>query len=175
MNAPALAVGRWELDATTSTARFVAHQLGRSIPGAIPFLSARCDIDDHGLPQRVAATLDLSAIDTGNPRRDRDLAKPGLLDIAAHPYLTVELADPSATTGGWTATAMVHARGAVAPVAVTIDTDIDTDTDALSDPASGVTVRVRGRLDRLPLGIRAPRFAIGRWVDLDVTARFRRA
>lgn len=166
MNAPTVAVGRWELDPATSTARFVARGMGRSVPGSIPFLSARCDVDAGGVPRRATADLDLAAIDTGNVRRDRDLAKPGLLDIAAHPTMTVEVDDLSVTSDGWTAIAVVHARGTAAPVEVTV-------VPETAPSADDAAVRIRGRLDRRLLGIKAPRFAIGRWVDLDVTARFR--
>ena len=46
----------------------------------MPIVSATVDVDAGGRPTAVHATLDLTGITTGNPKRDSDLQKPHLLD-----------------------------------------------------------------------------------------------
>ena len=56
------------------------------------------------------------------------------------------------------------ARGAHAPLDVAIET--------VATSAREVRVRVAGRLDRRPLGIKVPTFIIGRYLDLEADLTF---
>ena len=164
--APMLTAGTWTLDPVASTASFTAHQLWLKIPGSIPFLTAGATIGDANDLLGATAELDLRAIETGHPRRNRDLAKPSLLDTDAHPTLTVQIGPGSATGQGWTAAATVGARGATVQVPVHIA------VTERSDDGS-VRVSITGVLDLAPLQPKAPRFIIGRWVQIRVDALFR--
>lgn len=60
---------------------------GSGVWGSIPFRTATVEFGNHGEVVRATAELELTAIDTGNPRRDRDLAKPHLLNTHRNPIL----------------------------------------------------------------------------------------
>ncbi|WP_434614451.1 hypothetical protein [Arthrobacter sp. A5] len=68
--------GIWTLAAPESTAAFIAPHLWTSVRGAVPFRSAVAQIGHDGDLITATADLDVSALATGNARRDRDLAKP---------------------------------------------------------------------------------------------------
>src|SRR6185312_14571091 len=74
-------------DATATTASFtVTEKFGlMTARGTIP-VTADVTIDADGLP-RGTATLDVSALDTGNARRDKDLSGARFFDSATFPVV----------------------------------------------------------------------------------------
>ena len=160
--------GVWRLDARISTASFTAHQLWMNIQGTIPFRSGQAEMGPNGQLLGATAELDLTAIDTGNARRERDLARPTLLDIASHPTLTVRIGAGRPTATGWIAPATLGVRGRRCPVELTIRLDEP-------GPDGEYRVVLRTELDRTPLGMRAPRFIIGRRVQIEVEAVLQRS
>jgi polyisoprenoid-binding protein YceI len=160
--APVVATGRWVVDPGRSTATFTVTNVGvRTVSGSVPVLSGSLEVGDGGRPRRVAAGLDLSAIDTGNARRDADLRKPALLDLDAHPLLTFEAHEFEVGPQGWCALGTLAARGTGSQVTVL---GVPARTDG-SLHLVGTTV-----VDRTALGIRAPRLLIGRYVSIVVDA-----
>jgi polyisoprenoid-binding protein YceI len=124
-------------------------------------------VGDDALVSQAWISLSVPGIATGHSRRDADLRKPGLLNAAAHPSARVEVESAQATPGGGcTARAAVLARGQRAP--------LDLTAEIVPASAGDVRVRVAGRLDRRPLGIKAPTFIIGRFLDLEADLTFRR-
>ena len=166
----ALTTGTWQLDATASTASFRIGNLGRTVHGTVPLLEGTFEVSD-GKPESVWGSLDLSAIDTGHPKRDKDLRKPNLLDLDTHPTMTFASRSITATstgtsTGtdtGWHITGRLKIRD----IAVPVEGDVTLST---TDDGS-VTLVATARFDRKPLGIRAPRLLIGRLIDVTVTAK----
>jgi polyisoprenoid-binding protein YceI len=106
----------------------------------------------------VRAELDLGALDTRNPRRDADLRKPHLLDSGARPEMTFVAHGVRRRDDGWEVTGELRLRGTSCPL--TLDVEL----------LGGTRVRATGTLDRAPLGMRAPRPLIGRYVRIDVEA-----
>ncbi|GAB3897471.1 hypothetical protein GCM10029964_080370 [Kibdelosporangium lantanae] len=152
-----LAPGRWRAGTTTSEATFTVGNLGRTARGNVPIVDGTLDVDETGQPTAVHGTLDLGAIDTGNRRRDMDLRKPHLLDLDNHPTMTF-----TGTFRGTEVTGRLTARGTTTTLTGQVELST-TDSDH-------VVLTARARLDRRTLGIRAPRFVIGRWVDITVVA-----
>lgn len=74
------------------------------------------EIDDHGQPRAISGSLDLEAISTGNPRRDRDLRKPRFLDLDTHPTMTFAAGPSTVTPDGWQITGQLAARGTSVPL-----------------------------------------------------------
>ena len=79
-----LAAGRWTVDLANSSATFRVRSFGRTVTGSVPITEGAVEVDG-GRPTAITGSLDLSAIDTGNARRDSDLRKPRLLDLDHHP------------------------------------------------------------------------------------------
>ncbi|GGM86471.1 hypothetical protein GCM10011609_23710 [Lentzea pudingi] len=157
----ALALGVWQADVTRSTASFEVGNLGRKTHGTVPVTAGTVEIGTDGTLLAAHGTLDLGAIDTGNTKRDQDLRKPGLLDLDRHPSMTFTATSARTTGDGWQVTGTLAARGT--------ETVLD-GTVALSSEDGQVVMTATARLDRRTLGIRAPGFLIGRYVDITVTA-----
>jgi polyisoprenoid-binding protein YceI len=165
-----LTPGRWEVQNTLSCARFAVRNLGvRTVRGSVAIRAASVDVDEHGWPTSVDATLDLSRIDTANARRDRDLAKPQLLDTGRHPALVFHGYRVETDEGGWKVTGTLVAHGA--------ETDVLLDVRVVGGDRADedqVAVRASTSFDRRELGIRAPRLMIGRPITVTIDAVLRR-
>lgn len=70
----------------------------------IPVTSAHVEVTEDGSVRDVSAVLDIASVDTGHRKRDSDLRKPGLLDLANHPQLTFDGTHATPLEGGraWT-------------------------------------------------------------------------
>ena len=164
LSTPTLAAGRWRHVPNATTATFTVRNLGlRRVTGTVPIAEAWVDVDANGAPSAVRATLDLRAIATGNARRDADLQKPHLLGTAEHPTLGFT-GTPQLAAAGWTVPGTLAGRRAAE---VTVVATIE------SASPGELTVRGTTEFDRRELGVRAPRFLIGRRIQVTVTATFR--
>jgi polyisoprenoid-binding protein YceI len=156
--AAALRAGTWTVRSGRTTASFDVRNFGfNRVPGTIPVRAGSVEVDDSGEVTAVRAEFDLGALDTGNPKRDADLRKPNLLDSAARPEMTFEATAVRRHGDGWEVTGELRLRGTSCPLTL------------LVEPA-GEGVRATGTLDRTPLGVRAPRAMIGRYVRIVVDA-----
>lgn len=159
-----LAVGRWTVDPARSTATFGVRSLGRTVTGNVPITEGTMDVDESGRPRSISGSLDLGAVDTGNPRRDKDLRKPRFLDLDRYPAMTFAADGITASPAGWQVTGTLAVRG----------TSVRLAGDAAASSHEGsATVTAHTRLDRSDLGIRAPGIMIGHTIDITVTAALR--
>jgi len=158
----------WSLDTTASTATFAVRSFGvHVVRGRIPIRHGVVELDDAGKPRIVRARLDLTGIDTGNRRRDRDLAKPGLLDTRQWPELSFEgQVDVRLDSDGrrWKVPGVLAGHGT--STEITLDVEVTDRPDVFQ-------ARATASFDRRALGIRAPRLVIGRHilVLIDVVLR----
>jgi len=126
--------------------------VGRQVTGDEPD-------EQRGRPTAVHAELDLTRIDTGNPRRDHDLRRPHLLDTAHYPALTFDgVADGATVVGALTGR-----------MATRVSLDI---TSVTPGDTGTVTVHATTEFDRTALGVRAARFLIGRRIAVVIDAIF---
>ena len=159
-----LAVGRWTVDPAHSTATFRVRSLGRTVTGNVPITEGTMDVDESGRPRAISGSLDLDAVDTGNPRRDKDLRKPRFLDLDRYPAMTFAADSITASSAGWQVTGTLAVRGTSVRVA----------GDAAVYPQEGsANVTAHTQLDRRALGIRALAIMIGHAIDITVTATLR--
>jgi polyisoprenoid-binding protein YceI len=159
-----LAVGRWTVDPARSTATFRVRSLGRTVTGNVPITEGTMDVDESGRPRAISGSLDLGAVDTGNPRRDKDLRKPRFLDLDRYPAMTFAADSITASPAGWRVTGTLGVRG----------TSVRLAGDAAASSQDGsATVTAHTQLDRRALGIRAPGIMIGHAIDITVTATLR--
>lgn len=163
LRAPAVAAGVWTVSDSRTRVTFAVRNFGKPVQGAVTCGWGEVEVGETSDPVRVVAELDLGSIDTGIARRDADLRKPGLLDIDRHPTMTWTCDSFAPEDDGrWTADGVVHLRGTSAPLRVS--------ATAESRPDGWLRIRGTATLDRRAVGIRAPRFLIGRVVEIDVDA-----
>ena len=164
--------GSWTLADTSTVARFtVGNLVTKTVSGSMPITSASLTVcGDSSISVQVDA--DLAAIDTGHPRRDRDLRKPALLDLDRHPRLHFR-ADEIPAEGirvvaeGWQVPGLLTVKGTTAEIVL--------DVEVQPAGAAGLRVRATGRVDRRDFGIKAPRFMIGAVVEFEVDVPFARS
>ena len=159
--------GQWQVVASSAIARFAVRNFGvKTVHGTVPIIEAWVHVDDAGHPGAVHELLDLAGIDTGNPRRDRDLRRPSLLDTEQFPTLRFDGGPAERSDGGtWVQLGRLHGRDAAAPVMLTIDPLATAESGAIS-------VRASTEFDRRDLMIRAPRVLVGRRVAVTIEATF---
>ena len=165
--APALAAGTWTVDLTTARAAFAARNFFvKTVDGAITVTAATIEIDPAGRPVRLVADLDPATIDTGHPRRDKDLRGKRFLDVAAQPTMRLTASQFGATADGWRTDAVLRVHGR--------DVVLALDGRAPEGLPRVDRVRITGtaRLDLRAAGIRVPGFMVGRYVDITVSAEF---
>ena len=157
-----IAAGRWTIDTARSAARVTVSNFGfKRVTGTVPITDASVVVDTDGLPGAVRAELNLAAIDTGNQRRERDLAKPHLLNTARYPTMSFE---GTGTVQRVTGTLTVRGVAVPLDLAVTVS----------QSPDGTVTVHATTGFDRSPLGMKAPRLMIGGWIEVAISAVFGR-
>ena len=163
LQTPTLAAGRWAVSDSRTRVTFTVSNLGRTVHGSVSCSGGHVQIDDTGAPVGVAAELDLDSIDTGIAKRDADLRGPRLLDIDRAPAMTWS-ADRFIRhdDGSWSAEGQLSLRGTSTPLTVT----------GKPEAGNGTSIRVRACtvLDRRSVGIRAPRFLIGRIIGIEIDA-----
>lgn len=157
---------RWEVVSSLSSAGFAVRNLGvKTVRGQVPVRDAWVEVDAAGRPLALSATLDLAGIETGSARRDRDLAKPHLLDLARFPVLAFSgrAGEPDGERWQLPGTLTGHGASTAVVLAATVS------------EASGDEVRVRAvtAFDRRDLGVHAPRFMIGRRITVTIDAVLR--
>jgi polyisoprenoid-binding protein YceI len=157
--------GTWSVSDSRTRVSFAVGNLGRVAHGTVTSSQGTVEVDGSGTPVRAFAELDLNSIDTGISKRDSDLRKPRLLDIDRHPVMTWRCDRFVATDDdGWTGVGKLTVRGTTVALLVTGR------VEAAALDGEWLRVRAEAVLDRTAVGIRAPRFLIGRTVTITVDA-----
>ncbi|MEU9693138.1 YceI family protein [Amycolatopsis japonica] len=151
-------VGTWTVLADRTSATFTVRNFGfRVVHGSIPVSLGSVRVSADGVVAEAA--LDLDKIDTGNAKRDADLRKPGLLAIDAQPVLTFAADRVDERPDGWSVEGTLGARGESCPLTVT--------ATGPEDNGDGTWRVLAGAVfDRRAIGLRAPRFLIGREITI---------
>ncbi|MEO5900579.1 MAG: YceI family protein [Ilumatobacteraceae bacterium] len=93
--------GTWIIDATHSSVEFTVRHLGISkLRGRFSTVDASARIGSDLDSSSLAASIDLSSIDTGNADRDGHLRTTDFFDIATHPQLTFASKSITAAANG---------------------------------------------------------------------------
>ncbi|WP_158544870.1 YceI family protein [Blastococcus sp. TF02-09] len=152
----------WAVSDSRTQVRFTVRNLGLPVRGSVALSCGEVEVDADGVPVRARAEFDLGTLDTGITRRDLDLRHPRFLAVDRQPVMVwtcdrfTRLGD-----GSWLAAGRLSVRGTATPLEVA----------AVAEGADGGTmVRAAAVLDRLAVGIRAPRAMIGRVVRIEIDA-----
>jgi polyisoprenoid-binding protein YceI len=160
--APTLTPGTWRVEASASTAGFRAGNFRGDVEGTLRVLAGTVEVDPAGAPVRASGRMDARSVETGIARRDKDLRGKSFLYAAEHPVVTWDCDEVTASEDGWTAHGVLRVRGR--------ETALTLRVLMLDGPADTLRVRATGGFDRRTLGIRAPRFLVGREVTVGVEA-----
>ena len=159
-----IAPGAYQTDATNASAAFtVKEKLNLlTVPGQIPVVRADVAIDADGLP-RGTATLDVSAIETPNAKRDRDLQGKRFFDTATFPLLDFRSVSTRRSGDEIIVDGLLTVRGEDCPLSLNV---------TLAPEADGtVAVHATGTFDRMTSPLRSvPRWIIGATVEIVVDA-----
>ena len=154
----ALRSGTWTAQTDRSTAAFRVRKLGLlRVRGTFDVVDGLVTVV-HGRPVAAPAPRSPAAVRPGLRNRARAHAGPRFLRAEDHPHLVVRVDDLAPADRGWTGRAVVEVAGGRAPV------------DLVATREDEQTVHVTGVLDRTATPIRAPRWLIGRRVEIDVRA-----
>ena len=159
-----IASGDYQTDATSASATFTVKERFNllTVPGQIPVVRADVAIDADGLP-RGTATLDVSAIETPNAKRDRDLQKPRFFDTAKFPLLDFRSVSTRRSGEDIVVDGLLTVRGEDCPLSLVV-------TLAAQDNGT-VAVHATGTFDRMTSPLRSvPRWVIGATVEIVVDA-----
>lgn len=156
VTAPAIAPATYRVDARRSSVRFVGRALFGlvEVAGSFPLRDGSVLVAEDVTLSRVHATLDATAIDTANRRRDADLRSKRFLDVARHPTITFSSRDVSTNA----VTGVLTVRG--------VGQRVTLDLTPVPD-ADGCRFVATTRIDRRAFGVTAGRGLIA--PELDVT------
>ena len=154
-------LGRYGIDASTSTVRFrTRHLFGLGpVRGSFAIRAGTVDVTEPLAASRVRAEIDAASFRTGNPARDAVVRSARLLDAGNHPVMTFA----SERTDGSTLTGTLTVCGVTRPVTVSIE------SSAVA-PGS-FTARAATRIDRTEFGVTALRGLAGRYLNLTLEVR----
>jgi polyisoprenoid-binding protein YceI len=148
----------WTL--TDPVAAFAVRELGvHRVRGTIHVTSGHVTVDADGEVSSLTATLDPAGVATGSARRDADLRGRRFFDVASRPQWTFVADSVERTDGGWAASGTLHGV-ALCRLSLHI-TEVES-LDGVRQFAATSTI------DRRAAAIRAPRFLIGRHVDVEL-------
>ncbi len=159
---PRLRTDTWTVSDSRTQVRFTVRNVGLPVRGSVALSRGEVEVDLDGAPVRARAEFDLATLDTGITRRDLDLRHPRFLAVDRQPVM-VWTCDrfTRGVDGCWLAVGQLSVRGTACPLEVA----------GVAEPADGgIVVRAAATLDRLAVGIRAPRVLIGRVVRIEVDA-----
>lgn len=157
----------WHADtAHTATTFRVKERFGRkTVTGRIPVVESSITFDDN-LP-RGAVSLDVSAIDTGHTKRDKDLRGSRFFDAATFPLLDFRSTSTRRVPEGVVVDGVLTVRGEECPLTLIATLARQADGSIVVH-ASGVFARMTSPLRR------APRWLIGADVLVEVDSVLRR-
>jgi len=139
----------WELDSAHSGIEFsVRHMMVSTVKGRFEKIKGTVDLDDKDVSKStVEVTIDLSSVNTNEPKRDGHLKSPDFFDVAKFPAATFKSTKvQKAGKGKLKVTGDLNLHGVTKPIVL----EIEGPTDSFKTPF-GTTVRgVHGsaKLDR---------------------------
>ncbi len=90
---PGYVAGTWTIDPVHSEVSFVVrHMMGSKVRGRFDRFEGTITTAADPLESAVAASVDLSSVNTGHPDRDNHIRSTDFFDVASHPAMTFQSA-----------------------------------------------------------------------------------
>jgi polyisoprenoid-binding protein YceI len=155
--APALAFGQvstWTFDSAHSHASFaVRHMVISNVRGDLGKITGTLTLDEKDVTKStVEATIDVTAIDTREPKRDEHLKSPDFFDVAKFPNITFKSTKVAkAGKDGLKVTGDLTIRGTTKQVVL----DVKGPTAEMTDPYKNVRrgVSATTKINRMDYGV----------------------
>ena len=150
---PALA-SDWTIDPAHSEAGFRVKHMGiTNVDGSLGPMSGTIHIDEKDITKStVDISIDVSGIDTREPKRDGHLKSPDFFDVAKFPTATFKSTSvQSVATGKLKVTGNLTLHG----VTKSVTLDVDGPTDPIKDPFGNTKIAAQGSgtVDRTDYGL----------------------
>src|SRR4051812_18892793 len=114
--------GRWTVDPNHSEVSFSIRHLGLSkVRGRFERFAATMDIGDTPADTRVAATVELASVSTGQADRDAHLLSTDFFRVEQHPTLTFTSSAISGEAEDWSLTGNVTLNGQTHPITLAVE------------------------------------------------------
>lgn len=90
MLSPAALAATWKIDSAHSAANFkVKHMMVANVRGTMTGIEGTVELDDKDVTKsKVTASLDVSTINTNEPKRDQHLKSPDFFHVEKNPKIT---------------------------------------------------------------------------------------
>jgi polyisoprenoid-binding protein YceI len=119
---PGYVAGTWDLDPVHSTIGFsVRHLMVSKVRGRFTTFEVQVVTAPNPLESTVAATVDLSSVDTGNETRDNDLRSTNFFDVQTHPMMTFASTRVEPDGANFRLTGDLTIRGVTRPVTLVVE------------------------------------------------------
>jgi polyisoprenoid-binding protein YceI len=134
-----------------------------TVRGTFTINSGTIMVAEDRVSSRVEATVDAASFQSGNKRRDADIASKRFLNAAVHPEITFSSTGVQREqSGGWSITGVLTvcgvSRDVTLPVAVSLTPD-------------GIQFDTRTTIDRYAFGVTSSKGLVGRYSDIALRIR----
>jgi polyisoprenoid-binding protein YceI len=122
----------WQIDPAHSTAQFTVRHLGISnVTGSFTKVSGSVVLNEKDITQsQIAASIDVSSVDTRVEMRDKDLRSPNFFDVEKYPTMEFKSKRIASSGGKLQLIGDLTIHGTTHEVAL----DVDGPTPAITDP-----------------------------------------
>jgi polyisoprenoid-binding protein YceI len=161
------AAGRYRLDPTLSSVAFrTRHLFGLAgVKGTIPIIGGVIDLDPAAPRADVTVTINAAGFNTGNAKRDADVARPRFLNADRYPEMTFRSHRPGAlkrSEGRVSLDGELTVRGVTQPVNLSVD--------SIETTGTGLRATATTRIDRYAFGLTKGKGMAARYLTVELVA-----
>ncbi|MBT2531513.1 YceI family protein [Arthrobacter sp. ISL-48] len=163
--------GTYRIDGVRSAITYTSlHMFGLGkVRAKFSIASGRLEIGESLADCHVSATIAADSFTSDNPKRDRDVKAPGLLDVASFPQIEFTSTEVREDKRGIVLLGTVVMHGVLAPVQLPVSSWVARNSGRIQ-----VLARA-DHLDRYSFGITGAKGWVGRYFDLDFDVEVVRA
>jgi len=139
------------LDTTHSSVEFAVRHMGlATVRGRFEKFDVDAEVNEQGVPTRIAATIDAASINTGTEGRDQHLRSADFFDVETYPTITFESKNIERKGDEYVIEGDLTIRGVTKPA--TFNADI---TAFVSDPWGNprAAAEATGKINRTDWGL----------------------